>query len=121
MISGNSIAEYIFLRIGINICLHDGDYRVTYFDTYLSQVRRAMKAGADVRGYFAWSLLDNFEWADGFNMRFGLFRVNFSDPERHRAPKLSAFFYRDYIRSYATSVSADDSDSKNDNQGERES
>jgi beta-glucosidase len=63
-----------------------------------------MQSGADVRGYFAWSLLDNFEWADGFSKRFGLFRVNFSDPERHRSPKSSAFFYRDYIRHFSTPV-----------------
>ena len=69
-----------------------------YFKSYLSEVQRAMATGVDVRGYFAWSLLDNFEWADGFSKRFGLFRVNFTDPERHRAPKSSAFFYRDYIQ-----------------------
>jgi beta-glucosidase/6-phospho-beta-glucosidase/beta-galactosidase len=75
--------------------------RVDYFASYLSQVRRAMQGGADIRGYFAWSLMDNFEWADGFSKRFGLFRVNFSDPTRHRSPKLSAFFYRDYIRRHS--------------------
>ena len=60
-----------------------------------------MHDGVDVRGYFAWSLLDNFEWADGFSKRFGLFRVNYTDPHRHRSPKSSAFFYREYITQHS--------------------
>jgi beta-glucosidase/6-phospho-beta-glucosidase/beta-galactosidase len=89
----------LFSRLIIKVMR--SDFRVKYFETYLYQVHRAILNGVDIRGYFAWSLLDNFEWADGYDMRFGLFRVDFADPERHRSPKLSAFYYRNYIEKYA--------------------
>lgn len=53
--------------------------------------------GVDVRGYFAWSLLDNFEWADGFSVRFGLFHVDFSDAELRRAMYRSGREYASII------------------------
>ena len=45
--------------------------RVRYLDEHLAETRRAIADGVDVRGYFVWSLLDNFEWADGYSRRFG--------------------------------------------------
>ena len=51
--------------------VHDAE-RVAYFDGHLGQLARAIDDGADVRGYFAWSLLDNFEWAEGYRQRFGI-------------------------------------------------
>lgn len=51
----------------------------------------------NVKGYTAWSLLDNFEWSQGYTEKFGLHYVNFSDPERPRTPKASAEFYRHVI------------------------
>merc|ERR1712232_1108445 len=62
--------------------------RVAYFQAYLSQLHMAIAEGADVRGYFAWSFLDNFEWAFGYAKRFGIVRVNYSTQER--MPKKSA-------------------------------
>ena len=72
------------------------DDRVAYLAEHLRAVARARQAGADVRGYFAWSLLDNFEWAYGYDKRFGIVRVDY-DTQR-RTPKRSAHWYRDTIR-----------------------
>jgi len=69
--------------------------RVMYLRNYLTQLQRATAEGVPVHGYFLWSLLDNFEWSDGFEKRFGLYRVDF-DTQR-RTPKLSASFYRETI------------------------
>ena len=72
----------------------DGD-RERYLRVHLEAVHEALAAGAPVRGYFAWSLLDNFEWTHGYGKRFGLVRVDF-DSQR-RTPKRSAYWYRDVI------------------------
>ena len=59
----------------------------------LLRVAQAIAHGADVRGFFYWSLLDNFEWADGYRARFGLYRVNFDDPARARERTRTAEVY----------------------------
>jgi beta-glucosidase len=59
------------------------------------QLQRAIAEGAPVRGYFLWSLMDNFEWIFGFEQRFGLYHVDFKTQKR--IPKLSASFYRNVI------------------------
>jgi beta-glucosidase len=74
--------------------VHDLD-RVMYLRNYLTQLQRATSDGVPVNGYFVWSLMDNFEWSDGLEKRFGLYRVDF-DTQR-RTPKLSASFYREVI------------------------
>ncbi len=56
--------------------------RLAYFDAHLRAVKDAIDAGADVRGYFAWSLLDNFEWAHGYTKRFGIVRTDYETQER---------------------------------------
>jgi len=71
--------------------------RVDYFRTHLAALRAAMAAGVDVRGYFAWSLLDNFEWAFGYSKRFGIIHVDFKTQQR--TMKASARFYSEIIRS----------------------
>jgi beta-glucosidase len=76
--------------------LVDDTLRVEYLRTHLSAVRRAMDDGVDVRGYFAWSLLDNFEWAHGYSKRFGLVHVDYAT--QVRTPKASARFYADLVR-----------------------
>ncbi|GMH19459.1 hypothetical protein Nepgr_021300 [Nepenthes gracilis] len=73
--------------------------RVEYMDGYLNALTRAIRKGADVRGYFAWSLLDNFEWLHGYTKRFGLYHVDFSSLER--TPKLSTAWYRRFIAKHA--------------------
>ncbi|HEX6249557.1 MAG TPA: GH1 family beta-glucosidase [Nocardioidaceae bacterium] len=65
--------------------------RIAYVDAHLRAVREAMDAGVDVRGYFVWSLLDNFEWAFGYTKRFGVVYVDYETQER--IPKSSAEWY----------------------------
>ncbi|HEX7113621.1 MAG TPA: GH1 family beta-glucosidase [Steroidobacter sp.] len=69
--------------------------RVAYYREHLLAVHEALRQGVDVRGYFAWSLLDNFEWAHGFTKRFGIVHVNYKTLER--TPKASARFYSHVI------------------------
>lgn len=69
--------------------------RVAFLDSHLRAVRLAIEAGAPVRGFFTWSLMDNFEWAEGFSKRFGLVYVDFAT--RRRTPKASFGWYRDMI------------------------
>jgi len=71
--------------------------RVAYLRAYVGAMREAMDKGADVRGYFAWSLLDNFEWGSGYRNRFGLVHVDFKTQKR--TPKSSARWYAELIRS----------------------
>jgi beta-glucosidase len=69
--------------------------RIDYYRSHLRAVHAAIQQGVDVRGYFAWSLLDNLEWSLGYSKRFGLVHVNFETLER--TPKDSARFYADVI------------------------
>jgi beta-glucosidase len=74
--------------------------RIGYLAVYLAAMHAAVSAGADVRGYFVWSLLDNFEWGAGFANRFGLVYVDY--PTQRRIPKASARWYANLIRVLAT-------------------
>jgi beta-glucosidase len=69
--------------------------RVMYLRNCLMHLQRATAEGVPVRGYFLWSLLDNFEWADGYATRFGVVHVDYATQKR--TPKLSASFYREVI------------------------
>ena len=60
----------------------DDDQRPRFLLTHLAQVWRAIREGVPVRGYYHWSLVDNFEWAQGYAMRFGLIEVDFATQER---------------------------------------
>ncbi|GAA3386673.1 GH1 family beta-glucosidase [Cryptosporangium minutisporangium] len=71
------------------------DDRIAYLDAHLRAVYAAMAAGADVRGYFCWSFLDNFEWAEGYAKRFGLVRVDYETQQR--TPKASYDWFRAVI------------------------
>jgi len=73
--------------------------RVMYLRNYISQLHRAIHAGAPVKGYFLWSLLNNYEWADGYSKRFGITFVDFETQKR--IPKLSSQFYRSIIAANA--------------------
>ena len=74
--------------------VHDTD-RIAYLNDHLHALAAAIRAGVDVRGYFVWSLLDNFEWAMGYGPRMGLVYVDY-DSQR-RIAKDSFHFYRDYV------------------------
>jgi beta-glucosidase len=70
--------------------------RSAYFSSHLAAVASAIQQGADIRGYLAWSLLDNFEWAYGYDKRFGIVRVDYDT--QARIPKQSALWLRDTLR-----------------------
>jgi beta-glucosidase len=69
--------------------------RIAYLDGHIRAVADAIRAGVDVRGYLVWSLMDNFEWAEGYHQRFGLVHVDFDTQQR--TPKASFAWYRDLI------------------------
>jgi beta-glucosidase len=69
--------------------------RIEYLQGYLDATGRAISDGIDLRGYFAWSLLDNFEWGEGYRSRFGLVYVDYGT--QRRIPKASAKWYRGFI------------------------
>ena len=70
--------------------------RIAYLRAYISAMNAAASAGADIRGYFVWSLLDNFEWDSGYSVRFGLTYIDY--PTQRRIPKASFEWYRGLIR-----------------------
>ncbi|MGX1670618.1 GH1 family beta-glucosidase [Streptomyces sp. NPDC055400] len=87
------------LVITENGCSYDGvddQERIAYLDGHLRALHRALEAGVDVRGYFVWSLMDNFEWAEGYARRFGLVHVDYATLER--TPKASYHWLRDVLR-----------------------
>jgi beta-glucosidase len=75
--------------------------RINYLRAHFAAAHRALSRGADLRGYYVWSLMDNFEWAEGYDIRFGLIRVDFDDPARKRTPKASYRWYREVIEQNA--------------------
>ncbi|XP_078149490.1 putative inactive beta-glucosidase 14 [Carex rostrata] len=70
--------------------------RVNFIHDYLTYLNSAIRKGADVRGYFVWSLLDNFEWGSGFTLRFGLHHVDYKT--RERTPRLSTKWYSTFLK-----------------------
>jgi beta-glucosidase len=76
----------------------EDEFRVQYLKGYIGEMAKAIQEdGVKVLGYMAWSLLDNFEWADGYEKRFGLYYVDFKD-NLQRYPKKSALWYKDFIK-----------------------
>jgi beta-glucosidase len=73
--------------------------RVAFLRGHVEAVERAVEDGVDVRGYYVWSLLDNFEWEHGYDRRFGIVAVNFDNLKR--TPKRSALWYRDLIAQHS--------------------
>jgi beta-glucosidase len=73
----------------------DDQERIAFLRDHIAAMERARAEGVDVRGYFVWSLLDNFEWAEGYHQRFGLVHVDFAT--QRRTPKASFRWYRDFL------------------------
>jgi beta-glucosidase len=73
--------------------------RCDYLKAHLSQVADLKRSGKDIRGYYVWSLLDNFEWAQGYSQRFGIVHVDFESQQR--TPKKSARFLQAHLRTLA--------------------
>lgn len=72
------------------------DFRLKYYQQYLAEAIKAVEEdGVLLKGYFAWSLLDNFEWADGYAKRFGIVHVDYNTMQRR--PKQSAHWLRDFF------------------------
>ncbi|MBO2464257.1 GH1 family beta-glucosidase [Actinomadura violacea] len=77
----------------------DDTARIEFLDAHIAAMRTAVDEGVDIRGYYAWSLLDNFEWAEGYHPRFGLVHVDYETQKR--TPKKSFGWYRDLIAASA--------------------
>lgn len=95
--SGASFADYVDPEGGI-----DDVERISYLAGYFDAAGRAIRDGVDLRGYFVWSLLDNFEWGEGYSKRFGLVYVDYRTQER--LPKASAHWYRDLLTRFRTDL-----------------
>jgi beta-glucosidase len=80
----------------------DDPLRVDYLRRHIAALREALRRGVDLRGYFVWSLMDNFEWASGFSHRMGLLHVDYATQER--TAKASGEFYREVIRTNGACV-----------------
>ncbi|KAL6903510.1 hypothetical protein ACP4OV_004323 [Aristida adscensionis] len=70
--------------------------RVNYLQGYLAYLSKAIRNGANVRGYFVWTVMDNFEWTFGYTVRFGLYHVDFDTQER--IPRMSARWYQGFLK-----------------------
>src|SRR5262249_31585796 len=76
--------------------------RVAYLRLHIASLREAIRRGVDLRGYFVWSLMDNYEWASGFSHRMGLVHVDYAT--QRRTIKASGEFYREVIRTNGACV-----------------
>uniref|UniRef100_H2YTH6 beta-glucosidase n=1 Tax=Ciona savignyi TaxID=51511 RepID=H2YTH6_CIOSA len=85
--------------VGTSDATVDDQIRVNFYKAYINEALKAQQLdGVDLRGYTAWSLMDNFEWNSGYGPRFGLFEVDFNDAMRPRTPKRSSIYYNQLIR-----------------------
>ena len=73
----------------------EDEQRCRYYQHHLSSVDQAIRKGVDIRGYFAWSLMDNFEWSEGYKMRFGIVHVDYITQKR--IPKRSALWFKEFL------------------------
>ena len=89
--------------------MHDSN-RIDFLDKYLSCLQKASEEGVDVRGYFLWTFLDNFEWEKGYNERFGSVYVDYATQKR--IPKDSAYWYGEVCRTNGANLSCNQTGNK---------
>ncbi|CAN0902071.1 Beta-glucosidase 24 [Linum grandiflorum] len=95
-ITENGMAEVNNETLTLKEALAD-TMRVDFYRQHLTYLNRAIKEGAKVKGFFAWSLLDNFEWTEGYTIRFGINYVDYNDNLK-RYPKQSSIWFRNFLR-----------------------
>ncbi|MFG2457890.1 GH1 family beta-glucosidase [Streptomyces sp. NPDC048523] len=93
---GDRLPPVVITENGCSYQGVDDQDRIAYLDGHIRALHQAVEAGVDVRGYFVWSLMDNFEWAEGYARRFGLVHVDFETLAR--TPKASYAWYRELLR-----------------------
>ncbi|XP_010267074.1 PREDICTED: beta-glucosidase 12-like isoform X2 [Nelumbo nucifera] len=97
-ITENGIPEPNNITLIMEEALKD-DVRINYHSRHFQFLLRAIKEGVDVRGYFAWSLFDHFDWALGYTLRYGIGYVDYKD-RLERYPKRSAIWFKSFLKSY---------------------
>ncbi|MDP3072580.1 MAG: GH1 family beta-glucosidase [Opitutaceae bacterium] len=102
VITENGLASHDWVSLDGEV--HDPQ-RTDFLARYLMELRRAVQGGVQVKGYFAWSLMDNFEWSEGYRYRFGLVHVDYTT--QRRTPKDSARWYGECARTNGASLPAD--------------
>ncbi|MGV4987668.1 GH1 family beta-glucosidase [Streptomyces sp. NRAIS4] len=93
---GDKLPPVVITENGCSYEGVDDQDRIAYLDAHIRALHTALEAGVDVRGYFVWSLMDNFEWAEGHARRFGLVHVDYASLKR--TPKASYHWFRDVLR-----------------------
>ena len=102
LLSENGMACHDWVQLDGRV--HDPN-RIDFMKRYLRELHRSIQDGAEVMGYMYWSVLDNFEWADGYDKRFGLVHVDYQTQER--TIKDSGYFYRDVIATNGEAIFSD--------------
>ncbi|XP_020422112.1 beta-glucosidase 12 [Prunus persica] len=97
-VTENGVDESNDPKLSLAEALND-THRVDYHNRHLYYVQSAIENGVKVKGYFPWSLLDNFEWSSGYNVRFGITYVDYNDKLK-RHPKLSAQWFKNFLKKY---------------------
>ncbi|CAI5468832.1 unnamed protein product [Closterium sp. Yama58-4] len=96
IVTENGVSEHNVQGITMDKALCDVQ-RVNFHKSYLQNVLDAKNDGVNVQGYFAWSMMDNWEWSQGYTQRFGMLYVNFTHPLKPRYPKASAIWFKNFL------------------------
>ncbi|MDA8089371.1 MAG: glycoside hydrolase family 1 protein [Nitrospiraceae bacterium] len=111
MIEYASILKVPIIITENGIATHDDSRKINFLRQHVTAVQRCIKDGLDIRGYFYWSLVDNYEWIHGFDSRFGLYKVDFESYERK--PTLAAAYFASLIKNKKAEESKNQENRKN--------